>query len=132
MAIDSSKVEAYEKSKPRKYLSLDGSSADWGVKQNTDGNNIAWLGYKLHIAADTKSELPLALEVTSSSVHNSTDIYKSVKYDHKPQAIIPLNLRGAQEPKAGFDFDGTPMGSAGYRMVFWAIVKMPISSGTRM
>jgi transposase len=30
VAIDSSKVEAYEKSKPRKYLSLDGSSADWG------------------------------------------------------------------------------------------------------
>lgn len=148
VAIDSSKVEAYEKSKPRKYLSLDGSSADWGVKQNTDGNKIAWFGYKLHIATDTKSELPIALEVTPASVHDSNmalsiikqvkenvktspryylmdsgydsmDIYTSVKYDHKAQAIIPLNLRGAKEPKAGFDFDGTPICSAGNRMVYW-------------
>lgn len=148
VAIDSSKVDAYEKSKPRKYLSLDGSSADWGVKQNTDGNKIAWFGYKLHIATDIKSELPIALEVTPASVHDSNmalaiikqvkanvkttpryylmdsgydsaDIYTAVKYDHKAQAIIPLNLRGAKEPKAGFDFDGTPICSAGHRMIYW-------------
>ena len=148
VAIDSSKVEAYGKSKPRKYLSLDGSSSDWGVKQNTDGNKIAWFGYKLHIATDTKSELPIALEVTPASIHDSTvalaiakqvkenvkttpryylmdsgydsaDIYTAVRYDHKAQAIIPLNLRGTKEPKAGFDFDGTPICSAGYRMIYW-------------
>ena len=61
VAIDSSKVEAYEKSKPRKYLPLDGINADWAVKKNTDGKTIAWFGYKLHIATDTKSELPIAL-----------------------------------------------------------------------
>ena len=86
VAIDSSKVEAYEKSKPRKYLSLDGTSADWGVKQNTDGNKIAWFGYKLHIATDTKSELPIALEVTPASVHDSNmalSIIKQVKENVK-------------------------------------------------
>lgn len=148
VAIDSSKVEAYEKSKPRKYLPLDGINADWAVKKNTDGKTIAWFGYKLHIATDTKSELPIALEVTPASVNDSSvalsiikqvkenvlnqpryylmdsgydniDIYTSVKYDHKAQAIIPLNHRGAKEPKTGFDFDGTPICSAGYRMIYW-------------
>lgn len=70
-AIVSSKIEADEKSKPHKYLSLDGSSTDWGVKQNTDGNKIAWFGFKLHIAMDTKSELLIALKVTPASVHDS-------------------------------------------------------------
>jgi IS5 family transposase len=86
VAIDSSKVEAYEKSKPRKYLSLDGTSADWRVKQNTDGNKIAWFGYKLHIATDIKSELPIALEATPASVHDSSvapDIIKQVKENVK-------------------------------------------------
>ena len=148
VAIDSSKVEAYEKSRPKKYLSQDGSSADWGVKQNTDGNKIAWFGYKVHIATDTKSELPLALAVTPASIHDSNmaldiikqveenvithpryylmdsgydsaDIYTAVRYDHHAQAVIPLNLRGAKEPKAGFDFDGTPICSTGLKMVYW-------------
>lgn len=148
VAIDSTKVEAYEKSKPKKCLSQDGSSADWGVKQNTDGNKIAWFGYKVHIATDTKSELPIALEVTPASVHDSNmaleiinqvkenvktppryylmdsgydsaAIYTAVRYDHKAQAIIPLNLRGAKEPPEGFDFDGTPICSAGFKMVYW-------------
>lgn len=70
-AIDSSKVEAYEKSKPKKYLSPDGTTADWGVKRDTDGNNIAWFGYKLHIAADTKSGLPIALEITPTFLGQS-------------------------------------------------------------
>ncbi|NLB52936.1 MAG: transposase [Syntrophomonadaceae bacterium] len=55
---------------------MDGSSADWGVKQNTDGNKIAWFGYKL----------PIALEATPASVHDSSvapDIIKQVKENVK-------------------------------------------------
>jgi len=148
VAIDSTKINAYEKSKPKKHLSLDGTTADWGVKQNTDGNKIAWFGYKLHVVTDTKSELPIALEVTQASVHDSdkaialveqakknvntdpryylmdsgydsVDIYETIRKDHHAQAIIPLNRRGAKQPKAGFDFNGTPICSAGFRMVYW-------------
>jgi len=50
------------------------------------------------------------------SGYDSNYIYTAVKYGHKAQAIIPLNLRG---PKEGFDFDGTPICSAGYRMIYW-------------
>lgn len=71
IAIDSTKIEAYEKTKPRKYVSQDGKSADWGVKQNTDGNTEAWFGYKEHAAVDAKSELPVAIAITPANVHDS-------------------------------------------------------------
>lgn len=152
IAIDSTKIEAYEKTKPKKSLSNDGQSADWGVKQNTDGNKIFWFGYKEHVAIDTKSELPVAIEITPASVHDSTvamklvkkasdnlvkdpryylmdlaydstDIYEAIMNNYHARAIIPLNLRGAKEPKEGFDFDGTPVCSAGFRMVYWGCDK---------
>ena len=53
------------------------------------------------------------------SGYDSMGSYTSVRYDHKAQAIIPLNLSGAKEPQAGFDFDGTQICSAGYRMIYW-------------
>lgn len=148
IAIDSTKLEAYEKSKPKRKISQDGNSADWGVKRDTDGNKIKWFGYKVHLGADTKSELPVAFSVTPASVHDgqatnqimdktrrnltiptkywvmdaaydSYDIYLAAKEVYHPQAIIPLNTRGAKEPKDGFDFDGTPICSAHHRMVYW-------------
>ncbi len=33
--------------------------------------------------------------------------------------IIAMNKRGAKQPPVGFDWDGTPLCSAGYRMVYW-------------
>ena len=148
LAIDSTKIEAYEKAKPKKYLSNDGRSADWGVKQNTHGNKIAWFGYKEHAAIDTKSELPVAIEITPAGTHDSqvamklvkkandnlvkepkhylmdsaydsTDIYEAIRTGYHAKAVIPLNLRGAKEPREGFDFDGAPICSAGFRMVYW-------------
>lgn len=148
IAIDSTKIEAYEKTKPRKYVSQNGKSADWGVKRNTDGNTEAWFGYKVHAAVDTKSELPIAITVTPANVHDSeialklvkkassvlvkspkfylmdsaydcNDIYETIKNDFHAQAIIALNLRGTRQPRAGFDYDGTPVCSAGFRMVYW-------------
>lgn len=70
VAIDSTKIDAYEKSKPKKYLSNDGKSADWGCKNDTDGNKIKWFGYKLHILCDCKSELPLSILLTPASYYD--------------------------------------------------------------
>ncbi|MDD3890124.1 MAG: transposase, partial [Syntrophomonadaceae bacterium] len=52
IAIDASKVDANEKSVPRKNINDDGQSANWGSKLDTNGNQITWFGYKLHIATD--------------------------------------------------------------------------------
>lgn len=152
VAIDSTKVTAYEKAVPSKKIVKDGNSADWGIKSDTNGNPIKWFGYKLHIGTDVKSGIPLALKVTPASntdasvakelleqiKENTTspiyyylmdsgydqhDIYSLIKNDYKAQAIIALNKRSAKQPKAGLDWDGTPICSAGYRMVYWGSYK---------
>ncbi len=71
MAIDSTKLNSFEKPKPKSKLKDDGKSPNWGKKKDTDGNDIKWFGWKLHILADCKSELPLAIEITPASVNDS-------------------------------------------------------------
>jgi len=71
IAIDSTKIDAYEKSKPKSKLKNDGKSANWGAKRDTDGNKIRWFGYKLHILADCKSELPLTILLSPASYSDS-------------------------------------------------------------
>ena len=152
VAIDASKVEAYEKSVPRKNIIQDGNAADWGIKSDTNGNPIKWFGYKLHIGTDVKSGLPIAIKVTPANYHDSSvamdlvaqcyanthhkieyflmdsgydqrEIYSLIRGKYHAQAIIALNKRGAKQPEAGFDWDGTPVCSAGYKMVNWGSCK---------
>ena len=42
------------------------------MKRDTNGNNIRWLGWKLHIICDSKSELPLDVLVTPASIYDGT------------------------------------------------------------
>lgn len=148
VAIDSTKVDAYEKAVPKKHINQDGSRPDWGIKKDTNGNPVKWFGYKVHAAFETGMELPLAIHITPASTHDSEvvdillekcyenvinkpyyyimdaaydqkEIYQLVQEKYHAQAIIPLNHRNSKQPKAGFDWDGTPICSAGYRMVYW-------------
>lgn len=149
VAIDSSKIDAYEKSKPKKDLQGD-KTANWGAKRDTHGNQISWFGYKLHMAVDCQSELPIAVMVTPANTHDakmaiplielvnqslaearkpkyysmdmgydSKEIYSVIMSEFKGQAIIPINPRGAKNHPEGCDFDGTPICSMGQRMVYW-------------
>ena len=72
VAIDSTKLSSYEASKPRKDIVDDGNHPNWGMKRDTNGNNIRWFGWKLHIICDAKSELPLFIKVTPASVHDGS------------------------------------------------------------
>ena len=143
VAIDASQINAYEKAHPKKQLTDDGFSANWGAKRDTHGNQINWFGYKLHLAIDARSELPLSLTVTPAHRHDSTqaiplmeqlpvkpeaycldmgyDVTAIYEYAHSQGAktIIPLNRRGEKEPPAGFDANRTPVCSMGYPMVYW-------------
>jgi transposase len=67
VAIDSTKIDAYEKAKPKSQLKNDSESANWGAKNDTDDNKIRWFGYKFHILADCKSELPLSIMLSPAS-----------------------------------------------------------------
>ncbi|NLU51188.1 MAG: transposase [Syntrophomonadaceae bacterium] len=141
VAIDSTKLEAYEKSVSKKNINQDGRSADWGVKSDTNGNPVKWFGYKLHAVCEVSSGLPLAIHITPASTHDreavdvlpkkcrenikhkpnyyvmdaaydGREIYELIHKEYHAQAIIPLNRRNAKQPQAGFC-------SAGYRMVYW-------------
>jgi transposase len=41
------------------------------MKKDTDGNNIRCFGWKVHIATDTKSQLPVAVRITPASTSDS-------------------------------------------------------------
>lgn len=154
IALDSSKIDAYEKARPKKDLQGD-KTANWGAKRDTHGNQISWFGYKAHIAVDCKSELPVALMVTPANTHDakmaiplielvnqslvdakkpkyyamdmgydSKEIYSTVMNNFKGQAIIPINPRRAKDHPEGHDFDGTPICSMGQRMVYWGSDKV--------
>lgn len=151
IAIDSTAIDAYEKKQP-KSKSQNTGNATWGAKYDTFKNKITWFGYKIHLAVDTSSELPLALEVTPANINDGDMgpaliekvaeqipegtlkyVIEDSGYDqlknyeaaktHGAQAIIPLNLRNAQEAPEGFSFNGTPKCSMGYEMVYWGCDK---------
>jgi len=147
VAIDSMAIDAYEKKRSKKQC-LDPEWSSWGAKFDEHRNKITWFGYKIHLAVDTESELPTALEVTTASV-NDGDVFpdllqehvrlfgnKSLKYaiadagydqlkcyqaakHYGAQAIIPLNLRNEKEPPEGMTSNGTPVCSMGYEMTYW-------------
>lgn len=72
VAIDSAAIHAYEKKEPKRKSELTGN-ANWGVKLDTFGNKVKWFGYKLHLAVDTKSELPITLKVTPAHVNDGDE-----------------------------------------------------------
>lgn len=57
----------------------DGQSPNWGKKKDTDGNDVKWYGWKLHILADCKSELPLNILITPASVSDSINAIPLIK-----------------------------------------------------
>ena len=71
IAIDSSAIEAYEKTQSQKKVS-NSPNAQWGVKRDTDGKRYSWFGYKLHAAVDAQSGLPIALITTPANVNDAT------------------------------------------------------------
>lgn len=72
VSIDSTKLNSYEAAKPKKKIVDNGLNPNWGMKRDTNGNNIRWFGWKLHILCDSKSELPLDIRITPASVHDGT------------------------------------------------------------
>lgn len=70
VAIDATKLDSFEKAKPKSKISDDGVSPNWGKKKDTDGNDIKWFGWKAHIIVDCKSELPLYIDITPASFND--------------------------------------------------------------
>lgn len=71
VSIDSTKLDSYEAAKPKKDIIDDGTNPNWGMKRDTNGNNIRWFGWKAHMIYDSKGELPLDILITPASTHDS-------------------------------------------------------------
>lgn len=146
IALDSTAIDAYEKKISKSKL--DSVNATWEAKFDSFKNKLCGFGYKIHLAVDAVSELPVALEVTPAHIndgdmgpplleslanrgfmkrvnyvvadagYNQQKNYEAVAH-YDAQAIIPLNLRNEKIPSAGFSFHGNPPCSMGYDMVYW-------------
>ncbi len=71
-SLDSTKLSSYEASVPKSKIIDDGTNPNWGMKRDTNGNNIRWFGWKLHVLCDSKSELPMEVLVTPANVYDGT------------------------------------------------------------
>ena len=67
VSIDSTKLNSYEAAIAKKDNVDDGTNPNWGMKKDTNGNNIRWFGWKLNILCDSKSELPLDIMISPAS-----------------------------------------------------------------
>lgn len=73
IAIDSTLFKAY--SHPQKGKQASDPDARWGI-----GSKKEWVfGYKLHVACDADSELPLSFEVTPANRYDSTQYRTHLK-----------------------------------------------------
>jgi hypothetical protein len=79
VAIDSTEINSFERSKPSSKIVKDGISPNWGKKKDTNGNDHKWFGWKLHILADCKSELPLSIILTPASINDGTQAIPLIK-----------------------------------------------------
>jgi len=105
MAIDASKLESYERAKPRSKIDKKNDfTPDWGTKFDSHKNQITWYGWKIHAAVETKSELPIALTLTPA---NHADKTQAIPLIEKVNDF--LAERGLNRPKywtmdSGYDY----------------------------
>lgn len=67
VAIDSTDLKAWSKGNKKPVSDKD---ATWSVKRDTAGKPKYYFGYKLHVIADTKYEIPIAANLTTASIHD--------------------------------------------------------------
>ncbi len=144
VSIDATHVEAYEQAVPRSKCVKEDNAPSWSVKINPEGNQIFWYGWKVHVACDAVSGLPVAIMESPAHIHDSqmaihlinqipydpkayimdkgydaNEIYEYIVREKGALAIIPINKRGSQAPPVGMSEDYQPMCSGGFPLTFW-------------
>jgi len=70
--------DLYTRMSPGEIAKAIPQGCDWGGKRNSQGNVKWWRGFKIHIHS-AEGEIPLAVLVTSASVHDSQPVPYLVK-----------------------------------------------------
>ena len=76
VAIDSTDIKAWSHVRGKQKQHTSDPDAGWCVKRNTEGNKKYVWGFKVDILADTKYELPIAIDISSGNVN---DLKKRVR-----------------------------------------------------
>ena len=121
VVVDSTDVPTYSRRYKKPSSDLD---AGWGFKKNSNGEDYQWLGYKVHLLADAKYEIPLVPIVTPANANDSPlmmpvldknkaliknfspkyilgdkgydakENYRAIVEDFKAVPVIDMNVRG--------------------------------------
>ena len=68
VAIDSTDLKAWSNGAKKP---VSDPNASWAMKPDTSGKKKFYFGYKLHLLADTKYELPIAANLTTAAIHDT-------------------------------------------------------------
>lgn len=112
MACDSKAISSFARRKSKR-ANADGRSetdADVGIKTyeitDRDGRKVKvqkrWHGFKVHLLADSKYELPLAYTITRASVNDSPELLRLIKKTDRRHSDIINGCRYLQADR-GYD-----------------------------
>lgn len=82
IAVDSTAIPTYANKYRKPHTDCD---AKWGAKSDRDGKPKYWLGYKLHLVADAKYEIPLIPIITPANENDTKYLIPSLE---KNRALI--------------------------------------------
>jgi hypothetical protein len=149
VAVDSTDIHAWARGRSR-AADPDASWSAKGTKgpRKDHGEKYWWFGYKLHLAVDTRHELPVAFTVTTAKAADTKEllpllgqqrvrlphaltqvVVADAAYDSAANCqgivergavpIIPLNLGQEQSPPGITNAQGTVLGPKGESLVYW-------------
>ena len=105
IAIDASKLKSYERAKPKSQIDKENlNTPDWGAKFDSFKNKTTWYGWKVHLAVDTESELPLAITVTPANEADSNQALSLVQMVSEVMTGIKCEQTKYWVMDSGYDF----------------------------
>lgn len=89
---------------------------EWGVKKNSEGNNVFWYGYKAHLAVGTTSQYILQSLLSSGNLNDGKAAIPLLKGIHERLSLSTLRY-GTMD--AGYDYEAiyTQIHRMGYQAV---------------
>jgi len=105
IAIDASKLKSYERAKPKSQIDKNNfNTPNWGAKFDSFKNKITWYGWKVHLAVDTKSELPVAITVTPANEADGNQALSLVQMVSEVMTGIKCEQTKYWVMDSGYDF----------------------------
>ena len=105
VAIDASKLTAYEHSVPKSRIPENNPTfPNWGGKLDTNGNFIKWFGWKMHALVDTTSGIPISYMITPANIADMDVAEKLIQkmmddYDEEIHPKYYMMDAGYDKPK---------------------------------